>query len=754
MPIRHAFRSLFATPHFWIVPPVLAAIAAAGCLSRPLETIEPRRTSVVVEQLTMGGVEKIDLLLAIDNSKSMADKQTILSLAVPDLVRRLANPRCIDSEGQAVSEQPASPTDACPVGSEREFEPVLDMHIGIISSSLGGQGSTACADEPDPTMAHLSTAGANEQTVPTYEGQGFLAWDPAAKLSPHGQTELDTAGGLVPTLADMVQGVGQDGCGYEAQLESWYRFLIDPEPYLSLEVEGNALVPRGVDQTVLDQRADFLRPDSLVVIVMLTDENDCSLSLTNNGKKILDGDVPRVRSECASNVDDPCCMSCNTPLEGTGCPADPACLDESGKIARDTNVNTRCFAQKRRFGVDALMPTDRYVAALTEEMVENRDGELVRSPLFPEPEPGQLVRTQDLVFFAGIVGVPWQDIARNPSDLADGGFKSAAELSEVDEAIGHSGWDLILGDPEAGVAPLDPLMRESVGPRAGEHPITGQRIGVAAGPGSDNDINGHERHPWKDDDLQYACIFELPGEPVECTGDPSCDCALSNDETTNDEQNPLCVGPDGAYGTKQYAAKAYPGTRHLSVLQGLGDQGIVASVCPAYIGPEQDRLDFGYAPAVGAIIDRLKSRLGGQCLARSLTPDDNGQVSCIVLEARQDEACACQGVLEPVSASHASAVDVARQSPAGQAQGWNCFCELPQLSGVELDACQNDPSNHPEIDGAGVDGWCYVDATRMPPIGDASLVAECADNEQRQVRFVGDARLERGRSVMVMCSGE
>lgn len=738
----------------WIVPLVLAGSSAAGCLDRPLEPIEPRRTSVVVEQLTMGGVEKIDLLLAIDDSKSMADKQTILSLAVPDLVRRLASPLCIDAEGQPTSEQPSSPTEPCPVGAEREFEPVLDMHVGIISSSLGGQGTGACPDEPEPTMAHLSTRGAEEETVSTYEGEGFLAWDPSAKLSPPGQTELEGEGGLIPTLADMVQGVGQVGCGYEAQLESWYRFLVDPEPYATLEVEGDALVPKGVDQTVLDQRAEFLRPDSLVVIIMLTDENDCSLSLTKNGKRILEGDVARPRSECAVDVDDPCCMPCNASREGTDCPVDPTCTDDSGKPATDTLINTRCFAQKQRFGVDALMPTERYVAALTEEMVENRNGERVRSPLFPEAKPGEPVRTKELVFFAGIVGVPWQDIARNPSDLADGGFKTVDELSEVDEATGVSGWDIILGDPAAGIAPLDPLMRESVGPRAGEHPITGQRIGVAAGSTADNSINGHERHPWKDDDLQYACIFELPGDPVECAGDPSCDCGLSNGESPDDEQNPLCVGPDGAYGTEQYAAKAYPGTRHLSVLRGVGEQGIVASVCPAYFGEERDRLDFGYAPAVGAIIDRLKSRLGGQCLARSLTPDDEGQVSCVVLEARRDSACACDGVLQPVGAEHASAVDVARQSPAGQAQGWDCFCELPQLSGAELDACQNDASNHPVIDGSSVDGWCYVDATSVPPIGDPALVSECVDTEQRQVRFVGDARLERGRTVMVMCSGE
>ena len=50
-------------------------------------------------------VDKLDILLSIDNSRSMADKQQILSLALADLVQSLANPPCIDPTTQAVSSQ-------------------------------------------------------------------------------------------------------------------------------------------------------------------------------------------------------------------------------------------------------------------------------------------------------------------------------------------------------------------------------------------------------------------------------------------------------------------------------------------------------------------------------------------------------------------------------------------------------------------------------------------------------------------------
>ena len=38
---------------------------------------------------------RVDLLLAIDNSRSMADKQRILALSVPDLVQAFTNPPCL-----------------------------------------------------------------------------------------------------------------------------------------------------------------------------------------------------------------------------------------------------------------------------------------------------------------------------------------------------------------------------------------------------------------------------------------------------------------------------------------------------------------------------------------------------------------------------------------------------------------------------------------------------------------------------------
>ena len=100
------------------------AATAPGCLDRPLEPIEPRITTTIVERLTQSSVDKIDLLLVIDNSRSMADKQEILGLAVPDLVNELINPWCID-DAVPPNKQPVSdPLADCPDGYKREFDPI------------------------------------------------------------------------------------------------------------------------------------------------------------------------------------------------------------------------------------------------------------------------------------------------------------------------------------------------------------------------------------------------------------------------------------------------------------------------------------------------------------------------------------------------------------------------------------------------------------------------------------------------------
>ena len=572
---------------------------------------------------SIGDVEKVDLLFMVDNSRSMADKQEAMAVALADLVQSLVNPPCLDMNGTTVPGQPATGLDPCPPGAHRAYNAVHDLHIGVVSSSIGGHGADACSDTEQFTCpggvvnttnndkGHLLDRqdACGSGTIATYQNMGFLAWDPTAQLSPPGESDPVA---LATKFKDIVLGVGQVGCGYESQLEGWYRFLVDPEPYQSISAFDGEVEIDGIDQTILTNRQQFLRPDSLLVVMTLSDENDCSIKEFGHfffAGQLKNGNgtpyhLPRPRQECATDPNDPCCKSCG--LDQGSCPVDPTCLDANGNVTHVDelvdSVNLRCFDQKRRFGLDFLYPVDRYIDALTSSVIPNRAGELVANPIFSDLDPTDSVTTirdPGLVVLASIVGVPWQDLARDPADLTQG-YKSAAELNDKD-AAGSSGWDLILGNPGAYVSPLDPLMKESIGARSGTNPVTGDALAASSNP-LGNPINGHEYTISQADDLQYACIFDLP-TPRDCS-DPnitSCDCS----NPSND--NPLCeTNPATGDKTLQVRAKAYPGLRHLDVVKGV--DGVAASVCPKQL-TDPAAADFAYRPAVKALIERMATRL-------------------------------------------------------------------------------------------------------------------------------------------------
>jgi hypothetical protein len=173
---------------------------------------------------------RVDVLLVVDNSRNLDVAHQALAETVPYLINRLVNPACVNGLGNVLGQAPG-PGAACEVGV-RDFAPVTDIHLGMISTSLGGHGADSCSPASSffhPSQndaAHLiSRAAGGMDSVPTYQSQGFLAWDPGAVSQPPGE---GSAQALTASFVEMVKGVGQQGCGLESQLESVYRFLVDP----------------------------------------------------------------------------------------------------------------------------------------------------------------------------------------------------------------------------------------------------------------------------------------------------------------------------------------------------------------------------------------------------------------------------------------------------------------------------------------------------------------------------------------------
>jgi hypothetical protein len=760
------------------------AFGVTSCLERPLCTDDcrPRTTNVFVATVDQGAVDKIDLLFMIDNSASMADKEVVLSQAVPNLVQRLVSPNCVDSDGTQ-HETPKSPSDECPAGTEREFQPIKDIHIGVITSSLGGHGGDKCdprTNEQNDDRGHLlGTRPRFAQSAAAAPG-GFLTWNP--KTNPNQNVDDLTA-----TFQNMTTLAGENGCGFEAQLESIYRFLVDPSPPGSVtrgQCAGGATcaVVSGLDTELLSERSAFLRPDSLVAVILLTDENDCSVQ--DGGQYLLPtlagpGELTRGSSACAANPNDRCCYSCAASKIPDNCPGDPACASKAAVPAKDDNINLRCYQQKRRFGFDFLYPVQRYVNALTARTLctsradldatnpaacpdNNKDQkpDMVESPLFKGG------RSSDLVFLAGILGVPWQDLqatkkTKDGPDYTSDQLAKELHYKTADQLTAEKLWDKILGTPNPGngappLLPSDALMVESTAARPGVDGQGHSLAGSAAGPMA-NPVNGHDWQSAARDDLEYACIFRLPADPMTHKQSRTCTEADPGDcyERAPGDNNPLCQDPKtGTYGVEQFFAKAYPGTRELEVLRGFGKNAIVASICARNVdvATKDTAQDYGYRPAVDAVVDRLASVLTGRCLPRKLQKDESGHYPCSVLEANPQEGAVCDPSrrrIAPKLAVIGPAVERLRAAAFCDAEGRPAcnqltLCEI-QEAGPE---CHQNQENQP------VPGWCYVDPAANPG-DDRSLVKNCDPTTPQTLRFVDPLRATPapGARVVIACMG-
>ncbi len=587
--------------------------SVSGCLERPVVPGEPTTKTNFTTNLSQETIDKIDILFSIDNSASMGDKQAYLEAAIPDLIDRLVNPFCVDGTGKPAghSTLDADGTANCSAypDTQPEFPAVHDMHIGVVSSSLGDrlgdQCPTAAQDGASGTItvngasldrhnddkAHLitrssdpslpATATPTEAALPDAQSSGFLAWFPTSNTGSPGTdvTPVTKSDQLETDFKDLIAGVHEYGCGIESQLENWYRFLVQPDPYADMAVVDSKAQWVGVDTTIIKQRHDFLRPDSLVAIIVLTDENDSEVDVRSDGGQgyylmgspSLHGFYPEHGTPvCATNPADPGCITL-----GKNDPSPYSAIDDWGF---DTNL--RHVHMKAKYGVDFQFPINRYVTGLSSAMVPDRSGEYppgagnyvgtknCANPLFASTLPDgstlsanvstqissadaatlcnagavSTTRKANEIFYAIIGGVPWQLLHYDPNSVQN------STLTTPDDAPGgQDDWTRILGaNPDKyDYTGIDPHMVESYQPRTATpgYSLVGALSGAggesaaetnpapASGPNSDP-YNGRE---WITNgttmvggepagihfdlrvDREYACIFEL----VDSTGAPA-----------------------------------------------------------------------------------------------------------------------------------------------------------------------------------------------------------------------------------------
>jgi len=636
------------------------SVALAGCLARPVAMQEPTTKVNFSTTLPQQAVDKIDLLLAIDNSASMADKQQILAEAVPDLLLRLLRPRCIDTEGNIINDDKGTPRRADPTKStpkeqcegfgEPEFKPIADIHIGVVSSSLGSMGGDVCPEAgkddharligrvpPGPTEAALSKSG---------DG-GYLAWFPdvasnKGKVAP--PVPIGDEATLRSAFQALVKGAGQKGCGFEAQLESVYQFLVQPDPWDEVIVDESTKHAslRGYNEQLLQQRKDFLRPDSLVAIVMLTDEDDSSadpLSLGGVGWGFManafpgsrtprpgihnepNTTAPRGTSACDEDPSSKECTSCAFARDPK-CDSDPACA----RIKKDPNctdafagdygpkdepLNVRFHRMKQRYGIDPQYPIKRYADGLQQARVPNRENEhnaaggyvgtaTCTNPLFAKNLPGSTAEA--IKAGRASLGAKRGDgKTLSDADLAKAGLCNLERGPRSPDlvyfaVVGGAPNELLFDDaytnvprPKAKIdfvklTGTDPLTHDLRGLDPHMVQSVDPRPGLPPPPADPGAIdNGNDpAHGREWDTSKTGEAGQKADLQFACTFplDTSRECGTGQAGNDCDCKGGSLPPLCSGTGTTQVRAKAYPTIRQFSVVRQLGTQGIAASLCP------------------------------------------------------------------------------------------------------------------------------------------------------------------------------
>ncbi len=222
----------------------------------------------------------VDLLLMIDSSGSMIEEQAQLAMSFPRLVEMLVTG---DYTGDGIA----------------DVAPLESLHVGVITADMGtlGVSVATCPNAMHGDDGVLRTDG-NPMIgacMPTYPS--FLDY-----MAPGGQLQLTQSMACLTTNRT-------NGCGFEQQLEAVLKAVTpssSPVRFFN-NTTGHA---DGAN-------AEFLRADSVLVTLLISDEDDCS---TDN----------------------------------------PQLFEPTSGPFVGTNLNLRCTQH-----ADQLRPIGRYVAGLT-----------------------------------------------------------------------------------------------------------------------------------------------------------------------------------------------------------------------------------------------------------------------------------------------------------------------------------------------------------------------------------------------------
>ena len=313
-----------------LVRSCLALFAALAVACEPTNhgDLGPSQTFAEVSRVIawMSGPKKLDVLLVVDDSAAMAGIQEVVAANMRAFVDVLEDPSV-----------------------------AVDYRIGVITSSAE---HPACADDVDAgalrmtscreRLADFAVEGAAGgcadectfdaiRTLPTTTSE-----DPVARPRPWLEarpyaSNLAPIDGRTPTTSEALQCAGPQGaggCGFPSPLEAMHRALLRM-------------------QDVDDPQYGFLRTDAALLIVIMTNGNDCSV-VPEHASLFSPGGIPVFWSD--PTADAPTRAACwNAGVECTGAPHYDECHPSNHAATGEPDVDDARAV---------LHPISRYVEQL------------------------------------------------------------------------------------------------------------------------------------------------------------------------------------------------------------------------------------------------------------------------------------------------------------------------------------------------------------------------------------------------------
>ena len=211
----------------------------------------------------------------------------------------------------------------------------------------------------------------------------------------------------------------------------------------------------------------------------------------------------------------------------------------------------------------------------------------------------------------------------------------------------------------------------------------------------------------------------------------------------------------GASGLVDSAASGAPGASGAAAGDAAGASGAAAGAAG----------DMGASVGVNLYVNQLSGN--PSCLPRPLpivsAPTSgftSGQAHCVLSLAAPalGQACVCDAdrslSLAPPGIAKAvvlqARVSGSCDGVSGVACSDLCVCDLEQSRGAALTQCQSDAATPTTELPA---GFCYIDASQDPPLGNPALVAGCPQGSPRMLRVLGPAPVEPAPLVFLSCYG-